>query len=102
MISDEKNIKLCKNILEELRKNNINLFEKEKISIKDKEELDNIIDFSKLNIEEKSDVKYIIKIITMVTRTTSMDVIKRNITKEEGRRILVKEFEILKQGMIKK
>lgn len=99
-LNDEKKIKLCKNILEELRKNNINIFER-KNALEEKKDIESIIDISKLNIEKEEDIKYFIGIIAVVTRALSIDVIKRKISPGEGRKILIKEFNILKQGMCK-
>ncbi len=100
-LNNEKNIKLSINILEELRRNNISIIDKERVSLKEKEKIESIIDFSMLNIERKSDIKYFMGIVTLITRVSIMEVIQGKISIEEGRKILVKEFDILKKGMVK-
>lgn len=100
MTLDTKNMKLYKNILEELRKNNINIFENNN-NIKNENNIFQMIDTQKLNIEKEEDLKCIMRILNTVTRTTSMEVITNNISKEKGREILIKELEILKYGMLK-
>lgn len=100
MTLDTKKMKLCKNILEQLRKNNINIFENNN-NLKKNNNILQIIDTKKLNIENEEDLKCIMKILNTVTRTTSMEVITKNISKENGREILIKELEILKYGMLK-
>lgn len=100
MTLDNKKVKLCKNILEELRKNNINIFENNN-NLENENNILQIIDTQKLNIEKEEDLKCIMRILNTVTRTTSMEVITKNISKEKGREILIKELEILKYGMLK-
>lgn len=100
MTLDNKKVKLCKNILEELRKNNINIFENNN-NLENENNILQIIDTKKLNIEKEEDLKCIMRILNTVTRTTSMEVITNNISKEKGREILIKELEILKYGMLK-
>lgn len=90
-------MKLFKNILEEVRKNNINIFEYN-YSLKN---IDNMIDIKDLNINEEEDLEYILKILTAIIRTTSMEVITKKISKEQGKKDLMKQFNILKQGMLK-
>ena len=97
---DAKKMNLCKNILEELRKNNINIFENNN-NLENENNILQIIDTQKLNIEKEEDLKCIMRILNTVTRTTSMEVITKNVSKEKGREILIKELEILKYGMLK-
>lgn len=93
-------INLYKNIMQELKKNNINLFNQkdEKEEMKD---IHQLIDISILNIKEDDELKYIMKIISTVTRTTSINVCAGNMSIEEARVELKKQIEILKRGMAK-
>lgn len=93
-------LKLYKNILEELKKNNITIFDGNN-EFKMKDKLDAFINVKILKIQEEKDLKYIMKIISSITRTTTMDVVSKRISKEEGRKELVKQLEILKRGMLK-
>ena len=93
-------IKLVKNILEELRKNNINIFENKDI-IKNEKSLMEFIDKDKLNLKSDKDLYYFMRIITAIIRSVTMEVLSERISKEEGKEILEKELEILKNGMEK-
>lgn len=93
-------LKLIKNILQELRKNNINIFDNH-CEIENRKQIDQIINTESLNIEKQDDLKYIMKILTTVTRTRAMEVISNKLLKEEGREELIREIEILKKGMKK-
>lgn len=100
-IYENSKITLYKNIMQELKKNNINLFD----SIEEKEEIKEInqlIDVSILDLKEEEDLKYIMKIISTVTRTASINVCTGSISMEEAREELKKQIEILKRGMAKK
>lgn len=93
-------IKLVKNILEELRKNNINIFENKDI-LKNGKSLMEFIDKDKLNLKSDKDLYYFMRIITAIIRSVTMEVLSERISKEEGKEILEKELEILKNGMEK-
>ena len=93
-------IGLAKNILEELRKNNINVFEN-KETLKNKDSLTKLIDKTQLNLETDKDLYYFIRIITAITRSVTMEVFSERLSKEDGRKMLEKELEILKNGMKK-
>lgn len=86
--------KLYKNIMQELKKNNANLLSKI-------EEINQFVDISILNIKEVNDLKSIIKIISIVTRTAAISVNSGRMTLEEAREELKGEIEILKRGMLK-
>lgn len=97
---NEKYLKICKNIIQELRKNNVNVFE-QLPSKKEQNELNKIIDTSNLNIDKKDDLDYIMKILTTISRTVILEAISNQITKEQGRIELERKIEILKKGMEK-
>lgn len=92
-------INLYKNIMQELKKNNINLFNN--IEEKEIKEVHELIDTSILNIREKNELKDMIKIISIVTRTANINVCSGNISIQEARAELEKQIEILKRGMAK-
>ncbi len=93
-------IGLVKNILEELRKNNFNVFENNKI-LKDKNTLINLIDKTQLNLKSEKDLYHFIRIITAITSYVTMEVLSKRLSKEDGRKTLEIELEILKNGMKK-
>lgn len=93
-------IGLVKNILEELRKNNFNVFENNKI-LKSKNSLINLIDKTQLNLKSEKDLYHFIRIITAITSYVTMEVLSKRLSKEDGRKTLEIELEILKNGMKK-
>ena len=97
---NEKYFKICKNIIQELRKNNVNVFEQIP-SEKEQNELNKVIDTSNLKIDKKDDLDYIMKILTTISRTVMLEAVSNQITKEQGRIELERKLEILKEGMKK-
>ena len=91
---------LAKNILEELRKNNINVFEHKEI-LNNKISLTQFINKENLNLETDDDLYYFIRIVVAITRSVTMEVFSERLSKDKGRQTLEKEFEILKKGMKK-
>lgn len=94
-------INLYRNIMQELKKNNINLFNSIEES-REVQEVNALIDVSILNIKEQEEVKLILKIISTITRTASINVCTGSMTSDEARKELEKQIEILKRGMVKK
>lgn len=100
-INTTSNLKLFKNILQELRKNNTNAFEENTEFLSGKKTIEKIIDKRDLNIQEKEDLCYFLKILSLVMRSATLEVISNKITQEEEKQKLLKEIEILKRGMKK-
>lgn len=102
MIESTENgsFRLIKNIFQELRKNNISIFEAQN-EIGSKEEANKFINTDNLNIEQEEDLKYFMKILTTITRTVASEVINKKITREEGEKALRRQLEIVKNGMRK-
>lgn len=102
MIESTENgsFRLIKNIFQELRKNNISIFEAQN-EIGSKEEVKKFINTDNLNIEQEEDLKYFMKILTTITRTVASEVINKKITREEGEKALRRQLEIVKNGMRK-
>ena len=97
-VKEKDKFNLYRNILEELKKNNINIFQEEK----QQRNIEEIINMKILNIKNKEDVIYMLKIVSAMARTISIEVITGKISKEKGKENLIKELEILKRGMLKK
>ena len=93
-------LNLYNNIIQELKKNNISLFlllnKKE-----EREQIDKLIDQSILNINEKEDLIYILKILSSITRTATANVTTGKMQKEQARKELIIQIKILKRGMEK-
>ena len=99
--TENENLRLIRNIFQELRKNNISIFEI-KDETKNKEEISKFIKTDNLNLEEEDDIKYFMKILTTITRAVASEVITKKITKKDGEKSLKRQLEILKKGMQKK
>ena len=97
-VKEKDKFNLYRNILEELKKNNINIFQEEK----KQKNIEEIINMEILNIKGKEDIKYILKIVSAMARTISIEVITGKISKDEGKENVTEELEILKRGMLKK
>ena len=93
-------IGLARNILEELRRNNINIFENKDILEKEKS-LKEYINKDNLKINSEEDLYYFIRILTAVIRSVTMEVFSERVSKEEGRKMLEKELEIIRKGIEK-
>lgn len=98
--TDNEKLKLITNILQELRKNNINIFDKQEDE-KEREIINKKINQELLKIEEPDDLEYIMKILGTITRNIAIETMKGKVPKEEGRYSLKREIEILKKGMQK-
>lgn len=96
-VKEKDKFNLYRNILEELKKNNINIFQEEK----QQRNIEEIINMKILNIKNKEDIRYMLKIVSAMARTISIEVITGKISKEKGKENLIKELEILKRGMLK-
>lgn len=97
-VEKQEETQLCKNILEELKRRNSNAFEKHNHKNFEKSLW---INQEELKIEEEEDLNYIMKILTMTTRTATIEVVSKRVSKEKGRKGLIKQIEILKRGMAK-
>lgn len=98
--TDNEKLKLITNILQELRKNNISIFDKQEDE-KEREIINKKINQELLKIEEPDDLEYIMKILGTITRNIAIETMKGKVPKEEGRYSLKREIEILKKGMQK-
>ena len=99
--SAQKERNLCKNIIEELKNENTNMFEKFNAKDKFKIREENLINIENIRLENEDDLKYILKILSTVIRTEIINVMREKKTKGEARKDLLKQIEILKRGMEK-
>lgn len=96
-----ENEELFKNILQELKKNNINVFEEHKKILKSQKTIEKMINKTELNIENEEDLQDFLRILNVIIRAISMEVVLKKLTVEEGKQRLIREIEILKKGMKK-
>ena len=97
----DENERLFKNILQEVKKNNINIFGECKEMLRSKRTIEKMINKQELKIENDDDLQYFLKILNAIVRAISMEVVLKKITFEEGKQRLIREMEILKKGMKK-
>lgn len=96
-----ENEELFKNILQELKKNNINVFDEHKKILKSQRTIEKMINKTELNIENEEDLQDFLRILNVIIRAISMEVVLKKLTVEEGKQRLIREIEILKKGMKK-
>ena len=96
-----ENKELFKNILQELKKNNINVFDEHKKILKSQKTIEKMINKTELNIENEEDLQDFLRILNVIIRAISMEVVLKKLTVEEGKQRLIREIEILKKGMKK-
>lgn len=99
--SDIEKRKLCTNIIEELKNENTNMFENFKPRDKLKIHQENLINVEDIILEDKEDLKYILKILSIVIRNEIISVMREKKTIEKARTDLLRQIEILKRGMKK-
>ena len=97
----EKEIQFLKNIVQEIKEENIDFQLPIRNNFKSTVEKWNI-NTESLNIKSEEDLKYILRILFIVTKTQIMDVILKRTSKEKSRENLIKQIQILKEGMTKK
>ncbi len=94
---------LCHNIIQKLKEENINIFDG--IDCKNmyqaNKEKGNIINVNILKINNEEDLKYMMKILTVVIRASIIDVVTKKKSEEKAQEELEKQIEILKRGMAK-
>ena len=100
--SEKEKLRLYKNILEESRKNNISIFNKNQRGNNKKEDFIKYINTENFEVKDKDDLKDVVEILMILTRNTTINVISKKVEKEEGQKELLKQFEILKRGVLKK
>ena len=96
-----ENEELFKNILQELKKNNINVFDEHKKILKSQKTIEKMINKTELNIENEEDLQDFLRILNVIIRAISMEVVLKKLTVEEGKQRIIREIEILKKGMKK-
>ena len=78
-----ENEELFKNILQELKKNNINVFDEHKKILKSQKTIEKMINKTELNIENEEDLQDFLRILNVIIRAISMEVVLKKLTVEE-------------------
>ena len=99
----QEDLNLCRNILQRLKEDNISIItESRKENLKNKMDDKNIVNKQKLNLRDEKDFEYIIKILTIVVRNETIQVISKLKDKDQGKKDIEREIELLKEGLTKK
>ena len=99
----QEDLNLCRNILQRLKEDNISIIEESrKENLKNKIDDKNIVNKQKLNLRDEKDFEYIIKILTIVVRNETIQVISKLKDKDQGKKDIEREIELLKEGLAKK
>ena len=89
----ETEVRLFQNIINKLRNENVNIFKSIKTKSfeewKNEDDKNCYINTSILNIEDKDDVEYILRILTCILRAEIVDVIHKKASKEKRKRGIV-------------
>lgn len=99
----DRDMMLCHNIIQKLKEENVNIFEgiNCKSMYQANKDNGNIINTDILKINNEEDLKYMMKILTVVIRASIIDVITKKKSEEKAQEELQKQIEILKYGMVK-
>jgi len=87
------------NIFDFLRKNTHTVISSMQSS---KEDINEYINFNILSFDTKEDIVMMIKILSILTRSTILEVFRKRLTVEEGKEQMERQTKILQKGMMKK
>ena len=96
--SDDQEIILCKNILQTMKDENINVFEEIRLE-KNNTNSKSLINTTNLNVKNDEDIKYIMKIISVVVRAETIEVMSQRKSKEQGLEELKAQIKLLQEGL---
>ena len=96
--SDDQEIILCKNILQTMKDENINVFEEIRLE-KNNTNSKSLIKTTNLNVKNDEDIKYIMKIISVVVRAETIEVMSQRKSKEQGLEELKAQIKLLQEGL---
>ena len=96
--SDDQEIILCKNILQTMKDENINVFEEIRLENTNTNNR-TLINTANLNIKNDEDIKYIMKIISVVVRAETIEVMSQRKSKEQGLEELKAQIKLLQEGL---
>lgn len=97
----ETDRRLFKNIVKELKNENNNIFEDFKKDGRAKGKNSNLINTNVLNLKSDEDLKYMMRILTIIVRAEVLDILNQKKDKSVAKKELEKQIEILKRGMEK-
>ena len=90
---------LCRNILQKLKQDNVNVFEEIKNENSRNGRIKDLINVKLLNIKKEEELKYILKILASIMSVEAIDVISQKKSKEEGIKDLEFEINLLEKGL---
>ena len=90
---------LCRNILQKLKQDNVNVFEEIKNENSKNGRIKDLINVKLLNIKKEEELKYVLKILASIMSVEAIDVISQKKSKEEGIKDLEFEINLLEKGL---
>ena len=96
---NKQDMVLCRNILQKLKQDNVNVFEEIKNENPKNGRIKDLINVKLLNIKKEEELKYVLKILASIMSVEAIDVISQKKSKEEGIKDLEFEINLLEKGL---
>ena len=96
---NDKEMFLCRNIMQKLKQDNVNIFEEIKNEQSKKQKFRDLINLEILNIETEDELKYVLRVLASIMSVEVIDVISQKKSKEEGIKDLEFEINLLEKGL---
>ena len=96
---NDKEMFLCRNIMQKLKQDNVNIFEEIKNEQSKRQKFRDLINLEILNIETEDELKYVLRVLASIMSVEVIDVISQKKSKEEGIKDLEFEINLLEKGL---
>ncbi len=96
---NDEDMFLCRNIMQKLKQDNINIFEEIKNEKTKKQKIRDLINLEILNIKTQDELKYVLRVLASIMSVEVIDVISQKKSKEEGIKDLEFEINLLEKGL---
>ena len=96
---NDKEMFLCRNIMQKLKQDNVNIFEEIKNEQSKRQKFRDLINLEILNIKTEDELKYVLRVLASIMSAEIIDVISQKKSKEEGIKDLEFEINLLEKGL---
>ena len=96
---NDKEMFLCRNIMQKLKQDNVNIFEEIKNEQSKRQKFRDLINLEILNIKTEDELKYVLRVLASIMSVEIIDVISQKKSKEEGIKDLEFEINLLEKGL---